>query len=523
MRNKNMTPRLVTSCKLAGLAILAGVATALVSHAADDRDSFLRDVFDRGIRFTRVVEFPGLVSQQHNACDPHCPIPPPDAATGRRNFGFTADQRGFDNSLALFQGQSQSVGAPNIVANGRTCAICHRPDTRDGAGNVVDEINLGLPHTLPLSKVIPLSDPLFTGHLADDGGHPDGFANLDNHALIAIKPGRFNPLIPDDSPFRQVQVWRRSNRFVNTGLEIGMLHDNRGRDIQETARGAIFSHTQNGDVRFDDLLRSVNPRYPAGPPNFEERLRNISAFIETTTIDPPQLKAFLNPRDPGLNPACSNAPGAPCRPADCQRLTGSSSCDLYTVLVKDPFFTVPVQTPAQARGREVFKQSCMACHNTPNIFANIEHVPGNPLSFAPRPGHTFDIGTAQRNLFNLDFRTYTCLPGVNPCTEEQKQLVRIALPLAKEDGTLVNVPVVVDPGTASGTGRFEDLYRFKVPQLRKVSKLGPYFHDNSAATLEEVLDYLTSDSYRDSADGRKYPIELTRQQRRDLLEFLRIL
>ena len=143
-----------------------------------------------------------------------------------------------------------------------------------------------------------MSDPIFTGHQADDNNHPDGFFNLNNHALIAIKPGRFDPLISIDAPFRQLQVWRRSNRCVNTGLGIGMLHDNRGRDIQEVARGAIFSHTQNGDIRFDDLLRSPNPNTPNGPPNFEERPRNIAAFIETAIIDPPQLKAFLNPSDP---------------------------------------------------------------------------------------------------------------------------------------------------------------------------------------------------------------------------------
>ncbi len=511
--------------KLRTTLALTILALAFVIHAlADDRDSFLRDVFERGFRFSSTVEFPGLVSQQHNACDPNCPIPAPDATLGRRNFGFSADQKTIENSLGLFQGQSHSVGAPTIVSNGRTCATCHRPDSVDTKGNVIDEINLGLPHTLPLSNVISLSDPLFTGRVADDNDHPQGFSNLNEHALVAIRPGRMDSLIPLDSPFRQLQVWRRSNRFVNTGLAIGMLHDNRGRDIQETARGAIFTHTQNADVRFDDLLRSPNPKFPmSGPPDFEERPRNIAAFIETVSISHPQLKAFLNPSDPAMNPMCSNAAGAMCKPADCLRVTGSASCDLYTVLVKDPFFTVPVRTEAQTRGRDLFKQQCMGCHNTPNVFSNIEHVPGNPLSFAPRPGHTFDIGVAQRNRFNLDFRTYICPNSVNPCAESQKTLVRVVLPLAKEDGTLVNVPVMVDPGSAGGTGRYEDLYRFKVPQLRRVARTGPYFHDNSADTLEQVLDYLTSDAFSNSADGRKFPIKLNDQQRKDLLEFLRIL
>lgn len=65
---------------------------------------------------------------------------------------------------------------------------------------------------------------------------------------------------------------------------------------------------------------------------------------------------------------------------------------------------------------------------------------------------------------------------------------------------------------------------FKIPihpQLRRISKLGPYFHDNSAATLEEVLDFFESPWYRRSKDGRNFPIHLTPRERQDLLEFLR--
>jgi len=504
----------------AGALILA--STAIV-YAQDDRDSFLRSVFDSGVRYTRTVAFPALIGEQHLACNPACPIPAPDPNAGRLNFGLNATQTAIDTSQALFQGQSVSVGAPNIVSNGRACVTCHRPDTRDSMGNIVEAVQLGLPRTLPLSDVVPLSDPLFTGRVADDNNHPDGFANLNNHALMAIRPGRFDPLIPLNSPFRLLQVWRRSNRFVNTALAIGMLHDNRGRDIQETARGAIFAHTQNGDIRFDDLLRAPNPRAPNGPPNFEERPRNIAAFIEQAIVTPSQLQAFINPADQTLNPQCSTASGASCTPADCVRLGAGSSCDLYTVLTRDPFFTVPVKTGAQARGRDVFSQQCMTCHNTPNVFSNIEHIPGITLNFPPRPGHTYDIGVAQRNKFDLDFRTYTCPPGLTSCSEAQKVLVQVVLPLAKEDGTTVNVPVTADPGSAGGTGRYEDLYRFKVPQLRMINQTGPYFHDNSAATLDDVLDHLTSDWYRNSADGKQHPIQLTPEQRQDLLEFLKIL
>jgi cytochrome c peroxidase len=73
------------------------------------------------------------------------------------------------------------------------------------------------------------------------------------------------------------------------------------------------------------------------------------------------------------------------------------------------------------------------------------------------------------------------------------------------------------------SGRLEDVHRFKVPQLRKIKDLGPYFHDDSAATLEEVVDYFNSDGYNRSADGAKNPVHLNATERANLLEFLKIL
>ena len=56
--------------------------------------------------------------------------------------------------------------------------------------------------------------------------------------------------------------------------------------------------------------------------------------------------------------------------------------------------------------KQVFAQSCMTCHNMPNTFNNLDHVNGAPTNFPPPYGHTFDIGVAERNKFNLDFRAY---------------------------------------------------------------------------------------------------------------------
>jgi len=47
-----------------------------------------------------------------------------------------------------------------------------------------------------------------------------------------------------------------------------------------------------------------------------------------------------------------------------------------------------------------------------------------------------------------------------------------------------------DSGRFGVTGRPEDMHVFKVPSLRNVALTAPYFHDGSAATLEEAVDVM---------------------------------
>ena len=78
----------------------------------------------------------------------------------------------------------------------------------------------------------------------------------------------------------------------------------------------------------------------------------------------------------------------------------------YDNLINDPFFTVTTTTPQEAHGEQVFAKNCMGCHDMPNVFGNRGHIPAVPGNFPPLYGQTFDIGVAQRNRWNLDFREY---------------------------------------------------------------------------------------------------------------------
>jgi len=65
---------------------------------------------------------------------------------------------------------------------------------------------------------------------------------------------------------------------------------------------------------------------------------------------------------------------------------------------------------------------------------------------------------------------------------------------------------------------------FKTPSLRGVALSGPYFHDGRAKTLDEAVDFMLKGGIKNpNLDEKLQPYEITAQQRRDLLTFLRSL
>jgi len=70
-----------------------------------------------------------------------------------------------------------------------------------------------------------------------------------------------------------------------------------------------------------------------------------------------------------------------------------------------------------------------------------------------------------------------------------------------------------DPGRAMITGKWADIGKFKGPILRALAARAPYFHNGSAATLEEVVEFYE----------QRFKIGFTAQEKEDLVAFLRAL
>lgn len=128
-------------------------------------------------------------------------------------------------------------------------------------------------------------------------------------------------------------------------------------------------------------------------------------------------------------------------------------------------------------GAEVIDGTCSTCHNVPNVGTFSLDAPMNlgiEGVLAPHPS----------------FPRYTFR---NLATQETLD--------------------IADPGQALITGRWADMGRFKTPSLRGLASRAPYFHDGSAATLEEVVDFYVA----------RFGLSLRAEEILALAEFMRAL
>jgi hypothetical protein len=123
--------------------------------------------------------------------------------------------------------------------------------------------------------------------------------------------------------------------------------------------------------------------------------------------------------------------------------------------------------------------TCTICHDTPNV--------GNHSVPAP-----LDIGVA-------DPKRAPFLPVYH---------------FACDTGPLAGASIrTTDPGRAMVTGRCADIGKFKGPVLRALASRAPYFHNGSARTLSEVVEFYES----------RFEIGFSPRERAALIAFLRAL
>jgi cytochrome c peroxidase len=121
----------------------------------------------------------------------------------------------------------------------------------------------------------------------------------------------------------------------------------------------------------------------------------------------------------------------------------------------------PPLNALQQQGKATFDQFCVACH-------------GGLARDTPRFANRFvSVRVSETNGSHLGSKR---LAFTNP------------------DGTVTHV-VSPDPGRALITGKSGDVNTFDIPPLRGIRLTAPYFHDHSAATLEEVVRHYNANFF----------------------------
>jgi len=342
-----------------------------------------------------------------------------------------------------------------LGANGRACADCHMPTDHFQLSPADAEARFQL---LQLRRRFnrKADDPLFLPIDADDfrtnGENAADFSNLRQNGLIRIVfplPSNVRLIVPGGTVVSDetlVDVWRSVptvNDVALTGPDGsdpvwardpnrtgGYQLDARMGSLQQQALGALVNHAQAQNVVPQQLLDDLSSFQRVLFTN--HRVRALSDAIRAGTTPLPDP-------DPSLN-------------------------------------------PLEEQGKVVFARACAQCHGGPG-----QSTPQVPVirfhdiaTQCPRP---VDTASPARFVFKA-------------CPDRLLRNAR-TYEITQPGGTTKIRRTSSDPGRALTTGVAgfglpapqDDWNKFDTPGLRGIKNTAPYFHNNSADTLEEVVDH----------------------------------
>jgi hypothetical protein len=414
-----------------------------------------------------------------------------------------------------------------IGTNGRSCDTCHQ--AADGWSITPAHVRARFNASTGLDPIFRLNDGSNSPHadISTPAARRDAFNMLLTRGLIRVGIG-----IPEDAEFELVDVddpygfasaaelslFRRPLPTTNLAFLSAVMWDGRETfadqsmhfNLGHQANGATVGHAQSAAPLTDEQRERIvafelglytaqvddrdagelNGRSAHGGPapiaslpffigvndalgpNFDRRaftLFDAWADLKPAPRDDPRPRApLVGVRDhrPGTGPSDERYLQARRSIARGQEIFNTHEFDVRGVNGLNDVLGVPA-----------LRGTCTTCHNTPNVG---DHSTSLPL----------DLGISAESRRTPDMPLYTLR---NTSTGE---IVR-----------------TTDPGRALVTGRWRDMSLFKGPILRGLSSRPPYFHNGSAATLDDVVDFYDS----------RFAIGLNRREKADLVAFLKAL
>jgi len=347
----------------------------------------------------------------------------------------------------------------DLGGNGRACADCHMPTEAFQLSPAAARARFDA--LLAKRAEDPdADDPLFRPVDADDfrvnGDNASDFSNLVENGLVRVTmPLPLNvrlidPATGQPSDETTVDLWRAVMPVMNVAIT--------GPDLvlpiwpPGAPRAPIMGQDPNGpnrqggyqhDARFETLQEQARGAlFAHAQVSVEPQSRMLDdlAAFQRTLFSSPRVELLAN-----------------------AILSGSA--------FPDPD---PELNELEQQGKVVFTRACAQCHG-----GTLHPSTSTPDATLVRPPVRY------HNIQSACPRPAT--DGYSPCPP---RLVRNArtYQITLANGALQTV-TTSDPGRLLLTGQPADLGDMDNTQLRGISRTAPYFHNNSAATLEEVIDH----------------------------------
>ncbi len=391
------------------------------------------------------------------------------------------NSRKVDSEDLVTRGE-QIFTSETFSGNGRVCSTCHEPDR---FGTITPEF-------VQEKYASDPDGPLFRPIDSDDGAGAS-YERLLEHATVRVildlperTPSGLGIRKCDDPAGQTVVLHRGSPSVFNVALEQHLMHDGReGDDLVVQALSAVHAHAEPGREPSNDELAAIAA--------FQSSLFSHSAIRET--MNPGRTLEFVE---------------------------------------NQPVLALPDgNTPSEKRGREFFNpdRQCGQCHSGPMLNRTSRFHPngvGMPIesSFAERAP---DSPNEKIRWCYVDLETNKRAPGPfgtpdvfpAPVSDPGIGLIAGFQEFQLEDGSPAMIPNELVVGIAGPL--------FKIPTLWGTPDTAPYFHNNSAKTLDEVLDQYNFmfEFFPDGSFGlgcdKTAPVCLGEQDKSDIISYMQLL
>ncbi len=433
------------------------------------------------------LAFAGLVISCFAACggggqsQPWNPTPPPPS-TFKESF---PDASGTVETFSQTQVNTSNPFFTQLGTNNRTCSSCHVGS--DGWSINPADLQQRFQSTQGTDPVFRVVDGANcpSADVSTFAAATAAYSQLLNFGLIRMTlPVPANAefsIVSITDPYQcpettvtQPALYRRPLPSTNLKFLNGIMWDGREPDLKTQALDATMVHTAPTtpptDAQLTQIVSAETSLFTA------QSVDNLAGDLTAQGANGGPVFLSTQPFSPGINSGAGFTPNAFTLYTGWASASGANGTAQQSVARGEVLFnTFPMLISVvpgfnDVQGQPVIMGTCTTCHNTPN-------VGGDSLP------DMMNIGTSSPTA-NLPSYIIHC-----------------------NDGTQL---VTTDPGRAMVTGKCADLSKFKIPGMRGLAARAPYFHNGTAATLLDVVNFY----------DQRFNMLLTDDQKADLVAFM---